>query len=193
MNFSIFFSMELFFFVFYFFYFFFIYKGAFLFGAVIPCCTNQQWPLYEYCSDHHTQWGKDDEEEEEMTTANFHTDGIEFLQLERHPNRCLRPCMTCYRTIVQQKQLIVGRYDKYAHVKHWLMILGETQDLLLECTFIQKEFLPLERLDLMLVSLRQCWLKALTRNHLLQHALRNHFVRNFFFFVLFFFFFLTMD
>ena len=53
---------------------------------------------------------------------------------------------------------------------------GQTQDLLLECSFIQKEFLPLERLDLMLVSLRQCWLKALTRNHLLQHTLRTHFV-----------------
>ena len=103
-------------------------KGAFIFGALIPCCTNQQWPLYEYCSDHHTQWGKNKEVEEEeetsQTTAKFHTDGIEFVNLERHPNRCLRPCMTCYRIIVQKKKMIIGRYDKYSHVKNWLMNIG---------------------------------------------------------------------
>ena len=65
-------------------------------------------------------------------------------------------------------------YAKTKHVQHWMTSIGLCQDLLLECQFIQKEFLPLARLTETTQDLRTSWAKALTRNHLLANTLREH-------------------
>ena len=70
--------------------------------------------------------------------------------------------------------LLSSSYAKTKHVQHWMTSIGLCQDLLLECQFIQKEFLPLARLVETTQDLRTSWAKALTRNHLLTSTLREH-------------------
>ena len=149
--------------------------GSFFVGAIIPCCFNQRWPLYEYCNDHNMSWGANTMDPSQGDAdLIFHTDGIEFVAPERHHNRCYRPFVSCYHRIYQHHRLFVGRYDKYSHVRQWMIDIGVCQDLLLECQFIEKEFLPLKRMNEVVQVLRADWLKALTRNHILMYSLRDY-------------------
>lgn len=138
-------------------------------GMFIPCINNHKWPIYFFCSDHHLSWSR-----EVKRDALFHTDGIEFVDLPRYHNRWCRPCVHCCRRIRQLHVIKIGTYDKTKHVQEWLTTIGICQDLLLECQFIQKEFLPLSRIQDVTNALRKQWSKALTRNHILKYTLREH-------------------
>ena len=140
--------------------------GSLLFGIILPLCWNHQWPIYQYCINH--------ENEQSKQHVLFHTDGIEFVPPRRSLNRYCRSCISCYHHVAQHHVLYIGRNDKYSHVQNWMVTLGESQDILLECHFISKEFLPLDRLNNIIEKLRTGWLKALTRNHILKYTLRDH-------------------